>query len=209
MEIMEPIMASHIELEIKGGEKTSFIYHWTETERDGDETRTVHRERKCKHSKKFLEYKNKVFDIEGGMLNPGVYQVEFQTELPEHIPSSLYFKKSSDHHNKPKAKVKYYIKATLHAHDKHDDMKYKQVLNIREKPVAFAANAVQSETSNVKTWCCCDQGTSSMSSVFNKNVFMPNELAEGKVVVDNSNCQLNVTRVNFFVEQVLHIHADG
>ena len=75
MEIMEPTHASHIELEFKGGEKCSFIRHYTE--QDGD--RTVHRQEKLKHSKKFLEYKNRVFDIQGGVLQPGVYQIEFTT----------------------------------------------------------------------------------------------------------------------------------
>ena len=77
LEIMEPVHCSHIELEFKGGEKSSFIRFWHETERHGDETRTVERHEKMKHSKKFLEYKNRVFDIQGGMLQPGVYQVEF------------------------------------------------------------------------------------------------------------------------------------
>lgn len=42
-----------------------------------------------------------------------------------------------------------------------------------------------------------------MSSVFNKNVFLPNEIAEGSVRVNNERCQLNAHRVSFFVEQVL------
>ena len=43
MEIMEPVQASHISIEFKGGEKCSFIRHYTETERHGNETRIVHR----------------------------------------------------------------------------------------------------------------------------------------------------------------------
>jgi len=35
----------------------------------------------------------------------------------------------------PKAKIKYYVKATLKTNNKHDEMKYKQVMIIREKPV--------------------------------------------------------------------------
>ena len=75
MEIMEPVHATHIELEFKGGEKCSFIRYWHE--QDGD--RQVERHEKLKHSKKFLEYKNRVFDIQGGILQPGVYQVNFST----------------------------------------------------------------------------------------------------------------------------------
>ena len=101
--------------------------------------------------------------------------------------------------------MKYYIKTILHTYDKHDTMKYKQVLIIRERPVNLVVGEAQSETSNIKTWCCIDQGTSTMSSVFNKNVFMPNEVAEGQVRINNEHCGLNAHRVSFYVEQVLRV----
>ena len=204
IEIMEAVEASHIELEIKGGEKCGFIRHYTT--QNGDET--VHHADKLKHKKKFLEYKNRVFDIQGGVLAPGIYQVDFQTELPHNIPSSLQFKHKHSR-EEPKAKVKYYVKATLKTNNKHDEMKFKQVMIIREKPVNLVVGEAQSETSNIKTWCCIDQGTSTMSSVFAKNVFLPNEIAEGHVKVNNENCQLNAHRVSFYVEQVLTVHAEG
>jgi hypothetical protein len=40
--------------------------------------------------------------------------------------------KKVDHIKKPTAKVKYVLKAVLHAAHKHDEMKYRQVLIIRE-----------------------------------------------------------------------------
>jgi len=87
-------------------------------------------------------------------------------------------------------------------------MKYKQVLAIREKPVNLVVGEAQSETSTIKTWCCIKQGTSTMSSVFNKNVFLPNEIAEGFVKVDNSQCQIAAHRVSFYIEQRLTVHAE-
>lgn len=206
LEIAEPVMASHITLEIKGGEKSSFIRHWDEHVQDGDQTRVVHHADKLKASKKFLEYKGNVFDIQGGMLNPGVYSVEFATMLPEKLPSSIGFKHKKSR-EEPKAKIKYYVKAVLHTHDKHDEMKFKQVLIIREKPVALREGDQQSETSHIKTWCCVDQGHSTMSSVFNKNVFLPNEHCEGSIKVNNEECKLAVSSVQFFVEQRLTVKA--
>ena len=206
IEILEPVQASHIELEIKGGEKCSFIRHYTETVHRDGEAHIEHRTEKCKHSKKFLEYKNRVFDIQDGVLNPGVYSVEFATVLPDKIPSSINFKHKHSR-EEPKAKVKYYVKAKLHGADKHDDMKYKQVLIIREKPVQMVVGDAQSETSNIKTWCCIDQGTSTMSSVFEKNVFLPTDVARGHIKINNEHCQLNAHRVSFYVEQVLTVRA--
>ena len=205
--IKEALECSHIELEVKGGEKCSFIRHYTTTEQHGDETRVIHHADKLKHSKKFLEYKNRVFDIDNGALQQGLYQVNFQTELPSKIPSSLNFKEKHSR-EEPKAKIKYYIKVKLHAANSHDDMKYKQVLAIREKPVDLVVGEAQSETSEIKTWCCISQGTSTMSSVFNKNVFLPNELAEGQIKINNELCNIAAHRVSFFVEQRLTVHAD-
>jgi len=87
-------------------------------------------------------------------------------------------------------------------------MKYKQVLIIREPPVAFKVGDHQTETSQIKTCCCCDKGTSTMSSVFEKNVFLPNEVVRGQVKVDNSHCQIDCTSVVFAVEQRLAMHAE-
>ena len=66
-----------------------------------------------------------VLEIPNQSLQPGVYEWPFQLTLPNDIPSSLAFEDKKHNRHKPKAKVKYYIKATLHAYDKHDDMKYK------------------------------------------------------------------------------------
>ena len=167
LQIHTPVAATHIEIEFKGGEKCSFIRHYTETEHDGDETRVVHKTEKCKSSKTFLHEKNKVFPIADGMLQPGLYQIDFQLDLPHKIPASLNFKEKHVR-EEPKAKVKYYLKAKLE-NGGHDVMKYKQVLIIREKPVEWKVGEAQQETSEIKTWCCCDQGTSTMWSVFEKN----------------------------------------
>lgn len=117
------VQATHIELDFKGSEKGGFIRHYTETEQHGDETRIVHKQEKLKHSKTFLHTSSQVFSFPGGVIYPGVHQINFQVALPHGIPSSLAFK---DKHSreKPKAKVKYYVKAKVLNH-KHDMMKYK------------------------------------------------------------------------------------
>lgn len=86
--------------------------------------------------KVFLEFKDRVFHIPGGMLNAGSSEINFQFQLPTGIPSSFYFKDKGCR-EKPKAKVKYTVQATLVADHTNDHMKYKQVLIIREPPVAF------------------------------------------------------------------------
>ena len=89
-----------------------------------------------KGEKKFLEYKQRVFAIPNGYLNAGNNEVSFEFSLPIGIPSSFNY---SDKHRKekPKAEIKYSVQAKLCTLSEHESMKYKQLLIIREPPVAF------------------------------------------------------------------------
>ena len=108
------------------------------------------------------------------------------------MPSSLYFKDKKQREG-PKAKVKYMVKAKIDSSNDSHDMSYKQILVIREKPVALQEKVEISETQNIKTCCCCDQGPSALKAKFNKNVFTPDETAEGKIEIDNSQCKIAVS----------------
>lgn len=154
---------------------------------------------KHKHAKKFVGYKEDVFQIPSGELEPGNYTIDFSFILPDHIPSSLNFKDKKSR-EEPKAKVKYFVKVKLDCKDDDEEMKYKQVLVIREKPVDFEANEQLKEKSEIKTWCCIDQGKSKLKSTFEKNVYQPDEEAVAEVKVDNEECKLDVSKVSFFIE---------
>lgn len=164
-----------------------------------------------KHAKKFLHYKNNVWESPPEIA-VGDYTLPFSFVLPDKIPSSLMFKASKGDRENPKAKVKYFAKAVLDCEG--EDMKHKAVLVIREKPVALETGNVIKETSEIKTWGCCAQGTSSLSAEFAKNVYTPAETAEGDLKIDNSNCKVKVSEVKFSIEQVLkqkighHTHTE-
>lgn len=88
------------------------------------------------------------------------------------MPSSINFKDYSTR-ERPKGKIKYYVKTTVNTVNSHEAMKYKQVLAIREPPVAFKMNEQQHEESKVTTWCCIDQGVSTMWANYEKNIYTP------------------------------------
>ena len=71
------------------------------------------------------------------------------------MPSSILYK---EHHTREqaKAKIKYWVKAIVHADKSSETMKYKQVLMIREKPVPFKEGERKGEMAKIKTWCCID-----------------------------------------------------
>ena len=164
-----------------------------------------------KKTKKFLSYKALVWQSPP-QIAPGDYVIQFNFLLPNDIPSSLFFKGKKHDRESPKCKVKYFAKAVLDCEG--EDMKHKTVLIIREKPVEMRTDQTLSETSEIKTWGCCAQGTSSLKAEFNKNVFTPDETAEGDLKIDNSNCKVAVKEVRFSIEQVVkqrighHTHTE-
>ena len=48
-----------------------------------------------------------------------------------------------------------------------------------------------------------------MSSYFEKNIYLPSEQVNGFVHIDNSQSQVDVTQVEFNVEQVIRLHHGG
>lgn len=206
IEVFEQLFANMVEIEIKGQEKAAFTRFYTVQE--GDPPQTVERSERVKCHHKFAHYKQPVFQIPGGFLAPGTYAISFQFQLPVGMPSSIYFK---DTHvrERPKAKIKYHVKTTIHCANHKENMKYKQVLVIREPPVEFKMNEAQMEESKISTWCCIDQGVSKMWANYEKNIYTPNEVAKAMIHVDNSQCTLAVTQVKFFVEQRCTIKTGG
>jgi len=88
-------------------------------------------------------------------LNAGNNEVDFEFSLPLGIPSSFSFAEKHKR-EKPKAQIKYSVQARLCTSSDHDSMKYKQILIIREPPVAFKVGERQEEISEITTWCCCN-----------------------------------------------------
>jgi hypothetical protein len=136
--------AKLIEIEVKGKEKVSFI----ETIRRGEETH--HEKRKV--VREIIHYNQPAF-VFTGPINPGDFSIPFQFPLPMGLPSSLFFKRHTDH-RKPSAKVKYHIKASLIDHHGKKIMTYKQVVMIREMIPQGLSNISSHSEHDVKTGCC-------------------------------------------------------
>lgn len=202
IEVFQPLACTDVEIECKGAEKVSFKRFYYVTEDDHQ----VEKCEKVKKEHKFAEYKQRVYQVPGGYLQPGTYAISFQFQLQDGLPSSVNFK-DKKRREEPKAKVKYYVKTVVHTVDPHDKMKYKQVLAIRQKPVDFKMNEGQHEKSKVTTWCCIDQGTSTMWANFEQNVYTPEQTAKAMINCDNSKCRLAVKQVQFRAEQKIHLKA--
>ena len=106
-------------LEVKGVEKVSWIDR-VARQQDG---RTEWDNVKRKGKKEILHYKQPCFTFSVPTLMSGDYTIPFQFQLPQGIPSSIMFQGTGQ--KKPKAKVKYCIKAVLQDHSNKAMMKYK------------------------------------------------------------------------------------
>lgn len=132
-----PLDAKQIDLEVKGKEKGSWVDYEvkTVTEPNG-QVKTERIEKKRKARREIMDYKTPCFIFPPQGLIPGDFVVPFSFQLPLGIPSSMFFKNSHTK-AKPKAKVKYTIKAKIQTHSDKNEMSYKQVLIIREKPESY------------------------------------------------------------------------
>ena len=193
-----------ITLEVKGAEKVSWIERVTRHV-DG---RTEQEDEKRKAKKEVFKYKAPCFTFTVPHLAPGDYTIPFSFQLPGSLPSSMNFKDSHTH-AKPKAKVKYHIKAVLNDLSGKEVMKYKQVLIVREQGDAFKMEIKKEQENRINTWCCVDQGPSKLVVSFEKNVFEPTEVCKAYVNIDNKGCNLNMQHVRLAIEQELTLQGSG
>lgn len=103
------------------------------------------------------------------------------------------------------AKIKYHVKAHLHAGSHKDEMKHKQVLILNELPAQQQFEIKQVSENNITTWCCVNQGTSKLEVIFDKNTFFPTENCRAKVEIDQSRCNVRLTSLRLAIEQEVEI----
>ena len=186
LRVTEPIELKYIEIEVKGKEKAAFTRYWTEQEGD----RTVERHERHKMEKRFLEYKQPVYQFPPGLCPPGDYNIEFNFQLPLGLPASINTHVKTVR-ERPKAKVRYYIKTNIKQVGMFArDLKYKRIMIMREPVKPIVVGEQQMEVSQITTCCCFDKGTSSMWSTFEKNVLTPQDVARATINIDNSKCEL-------------------
>lgn len=150
----QPIMTTGITVEISGKEVNKFIRFWNEhrhhppaNEGEPGRTEIIEHREKLKQKNHFCDTKQKLVSLQG--IPPGAHCVGFSFTLPDGLPSSFFFK-NGHVREKPSAKAKYHIKVKLEG----TDVKSKQVLLIREKPVKMKEGESQFEKSKISTCCC-------------------------------------------------------
>ena len=150
LDAKQEINARELVLTLNGEEVTHVEYtEWREDE--GSRTQ-VTREDKGYRSFLSVQIPVETFSvIQNGKVLPGLYNVPFDIELPEHIPSSLFVHDENSH-----CKIQYELKVQLRGSGKIWDYKQTKEVQIQGKslprePMPFLSEPVEEGVN----FCCC------------------------------------------------------
>jgi hypothetical protein len=65
-------------------------------------------------------------------------------------------------------------------------------------------NKTQDDAEEITTWCCCNQGVSTMGVSFNKVSFTPDEVAVAKISINNGACKVKCESVTLKLVNLIH-----
>jgi hypothetical protein len=144
-----------------------------------------------------------IFSFAGGFVQEGQFSFPFQFRLPANIPGSFDVEDGST-----KARIHYSLVALLEGQSAHIE-KSKMPINISQimtDPIYSVANDT---TARVSTWCCSNKGSIQIKAYFNKNAYVPGEVAEFMAEVNNSQSQLDVLRLRGTLYRTLRLRSDS
>jgi len=114
------IFPKELFIEVSGYERASY---WVEAN---------DKKMKVKFNKTMYEFKGSCFVFEGPLIK-GDHFLAFEFDLPQELPSSMWFKENS-YAQRPHAKVLHSVKAILLMEEDQPAMEYKQFLVVQQPP---------------------------------------------------------------------------
>jgi len=105
------------------------------------------------------------------------------------------------------ADITYHLEAILHPLSPNQPkLKYKHKIAINEPPTMLAQTQNLSKTTALSSWCC-SKGSANLFCSFQKNVYVPGEVANVQIELDNRSSQLTCTSINFRLKQVVKLRT--
>eukprot|EP00825_Cyclidium_porcatum_P001317 TRINITY_DN1059_c0_g1_i1.p1 TRINITY_DN1059_c0_g1~~TRINITY_DN1059_c0_g1_i1.p1 ORF type:complete len:386 (+),score=55.04 TRINITY_DN1059_c0_g1_i1:442-1599(+) len=143
----------------------------------------------------------------GTGINIGQFQIPFSFKLPDNLPGSYDERVPGIDDNEYKAVIAYKVKAESLASGLK--LKHTQPLIIREPIKTMSSIMQQSMQVHAKTWCCIDQGLSSIKCYFDNSWYMPGDTAQVITEIDNSKCKLAVKKIDSDLVKYLKLTANS
>ncbi|KAM3140257.1 hypothetical protein pb186bvf_007613 [Paramecium bursaria] len=196
---------SRVYLRVSGKEYCRWEEHRTVTENVNGESRSRTEVDVYTGKNSFYCHKIIIYQFNTPTLPRGQYTFPFQFQMQAHLPGSFY-----EQGSQYKAVIKYRVKAEIDSFDKkYKSIKDSQELILRE-PLKTNIEALRGQMEvKAKVCCCVDKGTSHIVAVFDKNNYLPGDPAYLWIDIDNSNCQLNITRVEATLQNYLTLRSNN
>ncbi|CAD8188088.1 unnamed protein product [Paramecium octaurelia] len=190
--IKEGFSGKVVQLTIQGKEKTSWTAGSGRQRRTHEGKNTFHKITVVVHT--FLE----------DNLMVGSFIFPFEVHLPANLPGTFYYKDGVF------ASLSYKVIARVISTSKQiDDIKNKQVLMLREPIQQIFSSLQQRESTQILSGGCFKRGTSSIVVKVEKNIFFPAEFLNFNYEIDNTNCQLDVDKVDSVIVNRLRLRSNS
>ena len=207
LELEEEIEPFRIAMKLKGKEKTDWTLTRWEREDPGNPESPLQEIEEDHGDKKICFKKERTVFEQSSPLGPGQYQINFSFKLPEKIPGTLIYKRGPY-----TGVIKYEVTAKLYKEghsDEEADVEYPIIL--REDPEDEELKKKKHEdTDAITAWCCIDKGKSKLKVYFEKDTYEPGDEAQIKFNVDNTECKVDLTEIQFSLVQETQLKdSDG
>lgn len=71
---------------------------------------------------------------------------------------------------------------------------------VREAPPDLQMMVTQASKHDVTTWCCMNQGPSSIQARFERNQYEPTEVVKADAIIQNKDCNIAMTGIRLAIE---------
>ncbi|CAK71498.1 unnamed protein product (macronuclear) [Paramecium tetraurelia] len=142
--------------------------------------------------------------FEDDNLMVGSFIFPFKVHLSANLPGTFYYK------DDVLASLTYKVIARVVSTSKSiNDIKNKQVLILREPIKEIISSKQKRESSQIVSGCCIKRGTSSIEVKVEKNIYFPTEFLNFSYDIDNSNCKLDVDKVDSVLVNRLRLRSNS
>ncbi|CAD8170703.1 unnamed protein product [Paramecium octaurelia] len=137
-------------------------------------------------------------------LKVGQFTFPFKFYIPAYFPGTFYFKDIVF------ASISYKVIARVVSTSKSiNDIQNKQALILREPIKEIKTLKQKKESTQIVSGCCIKRGTSSIEVKIEKNAFFPNEFLNFDYDIDNTNCQLDLEKVDSVIVNRLRLRSNS
>jgi len=206
LNLLQYYQGSTLMLKFKGREFVHWVDRESRTRTDGNGNQeTYYEDIHRKHKEETHNVEAQLYQWMGlQQIPPGQFCFPFCMVLPPKLAGTFFQKRYQ-----LLADISYHLEAVLHpSNQSQPKLKFKHKININEPPTMLAET--QNQTKNVPlTDCCCmGKGNAQLFVSFQKNVYVPGEVANVQLELDNRQATIGCRTIKFSLKQTLSLKTN-